>query len=190
MPDSVLTPPSEYSPLRAVLISALVLAVVGVAVFFLNPRKTAELKVTHEDLFAPHIKYAAMTGDGAHVVGAAEQGEDDLYVVATVRLENKLRLPIFPNSWAATMITPEDTVAEATPVSPQEYPRLLQSFPQLAPMLTHPIASDAKAAPGKTIEGTVLLLFPNVTADLWKKKKSAALTLTLAHQDPQTAVLP
>ena len=188
MPELALAPPSERSPIRAVAISVLVLAAAAAAVFFLNPRKTAELKVTRIELFAPHTTFAA-TG-GIHVLGTGAQQEDDLYVVATVRLENKLRLPLFPSGWTATMTTPQGTETEATSIAPEDYGRLTQSFPQLAPMLSHPMATDAKAAPGQALEGTVLLLFPNTTEADWKQKKSAALTLALAHQNPQTVALP
>jgi len=37
---------------------------------------------------------------------------------------------------------------------------------------------------------TVLLLFPNTTAEMWHTKKSAVLTLALRNQEPQTVSLP
>ena len=189
MTDLQLAPPRESSPLKAVLIAAVILAIIAAAVVFLNPRKTAELSVTKVDTFAPHTQFR-LTPGAVHVLGQAEASEDDLYVAATVKLEDKLRLPIFASSFGATLTAGDGTALEGTSIAARDWPRLETSFPALAPMLAQPLPDGAEADPGSAVTGTVLLMFPGASAETWAKKRSATLRISLAHQGAQTVGLP
>jgi hypothetical protein len=189
MTDLETAPPRDNGPLTAVLLAFGILIAITVAVVFLNPRKTAELTVQNVQTFAPHTEFKATPG-AVHILGQPQASEDDLYVVASVHLQDKLRLPIFVSSVDATITTSDGTTYEATTILPGDWPRLTTSFPALATMLTQPLVDGAEASPGGAVDGTVLLLFPDLKADDWTKKKSASLKLGLAHQDPITVALP
>ncbi len=197
MPDLQLQlapPPDRNRLIPKLLIAALVMIVVGVAVFLLNPRKTAEISVEKIDLFAPHTEFTALPS-ASHLIGARPTSEDDVYVVATLRITDKLRLPIFLATASATMTTAEGSTVEATVISPLDLPRLEETFPQLLPLLSPPAAPPIRfedaVEPGATRVGTVLLLFPQTSAQAWQTKKSATLTIQLAHDAaPITIPLP
>jgi hypothetical protein len=104
-----LGPAEDHKVLPYVLIALVVIAAIVAAVFWLNAHKTAELTVTHEDLFAPHTVYKPVPGAG-NLIGAPGAIEDDLYVVATLRMTDKLRIPLFLDGMGATMT---DADAEA-----------------------------------------------------------------------------
>ena len=187
-------PPDRNNPVPKFLIAALVMVVVGVGVFMLNPRKTAEISVEHVDIFAPHTELNAVPGDN-QIIGAPASAEDDLYVVATVKIKDTLRLPIFVDSYSATLTTAEGATKDATIIAGNNVPRLAETFPQILPLVSPPVAPqinfDDSVGPGKTRVGTVLLLFPQISATGWKAKKSATLTFTLAHDAaPITVALP
>jgi len=57
-------------------------------------------------------------------------------------------------------------------------------------MLANPLHDGDELDPDATHEVTVLLLFPNTTAEMWRSKKSAVLTLALRNQEPQSVPLP
>jgi hypothetical protein len=169
--------------------------VIGVAVYMFNPRKTGELSVQKVALFAPHTEMSAMPGGENQVIGVAPSSEDDLYVVATVKITDKLRLPIFVDSYSATLTNADGGTVEATIIAGPLLPRLGETFPQILPMVNppeaKPILFDDAIAPGDTRVGTVVLLFPQASEKVWREKKSAVLTVGLAHNASSlTAPLP
>jgi hypothetical protein len=196
-PELHLAPPPDRSTLiPKLLIAALVLLAIGAAIYFLNPRKTAELSVQKIDLFAPHTVFKEMPSS-THIIGALPSSEDDLYVVATVSITDKLRLPIFLNSTSATLTTASGQTIPATTISASDVPRLEQTFPQILPLVSPPAASpinfgaEETVAPGTTRTGTVVMLFPQTTAATWHSRRSATLTIELANDAaPLTVTLP
>jgi hypothetical protein len=197
MPDFDLhlaPPPDRNKLVPKVLIASVVMIMVGAAVYLLNPRKTAEFAVKKVSVFAPHTEMKAVTGIG-HVIGQAASTEDDLYIVATVSVTDKLRLPIFLEGHSANMTTADGSTIEATVVAPSELPHLEETFPQILPLVSppeaQPINVDDAIAPGTTRVGSVVLLFPQISAQAWQTKKSATLTLELEHDaSPLTVALP
>jgi hypothetical protein len=182
--DLQIAPPPDQNPLiPKLVIAAVVMILVGVAIYMLNPRKTAAITVQKTELFAPHTEFKSMPGNN-RVIGAPAESEDDLYVVATVSITDKLSLPIFLDSVSATMTTDTGST-QATNVSPLDLPRLEQIFPRIAPLIRPPAApafrfQDA-VSPKATRVGIVVFLFPKTTAQAWAAKKSATLTVNLAN---------
>lgn len=188
MTDLSLAPPRERGMMPYVLIAVVVIAAIVTAVWFLNPRTTADLAVTKVDLFAPHTELKASRG-AVHVVGTLQTAEDDLYVVANVRMTDKLRIPLFVSGAAATLTSADGSAMDATAIFPRDLARLEVTFPQVAQMAPHPLAFD-EIAPGTTSEGQVVFLFPGLTEDAWKQKKDATMEIHLEHQNPLTVKLP
>lgn len=195
MSDLQIAPPRERSVLPALLIAALVLAIVAAAVFWFNPRKTADLKVTAVETFAPHTELDALKGAHTHGMrvlgGDLATPEDDLYVLATVRLTDRLRLPLFITNVTAHVTFADGSEADTSMLSAGDLPRLESVFPALTPRIKDPISAlDQELDPKQTLTGMVVLPFPGKTAKDWAAKKSATLTLELRNQDDQTTKLP
>jgi hypothetical protein len=187
--DLKLAPEPEHGVMPAISIAVLILIVVAVVVFLVNPRETAVLKLDKVDVYAPHTE-AKPDKRAVKEVGLANTGEDDLYVVATVSMTNKLRLPIFIADTTLTLTSANGSAEEATGVSPQYYGRIESSFPALTPMIGKPFYDGDELAPGETHTGTVLMLFPGMTAAEWKQRKSAVLSINLRNQSPQKILIP
>ena len=187
-------PPDRNNPIPKFLIAAAVMTIVGFAIFMLNPRKTAEISVQKVDIFAPHTEMNATPGVNK-IIGEAASSEDDLYVVATVKVTDKLRLPISIDSYSATLTTADGATVDATIIAGNYLPRVGETFPQflalIQPPAAKPIYFDDSIGPGQTLVGTVVLLFPNASGKDWQAKKSATLHLSLAHNAaPLTVALP
>jgi hypothetical protein len=180
--------PEPGSQAKKFVIAAIVMVAIGIAVFVFNPWKTASIAITRADVFAPHTEFKQL--GGMHVLGTAPAAEDDLYIVATVSITDKLRLPIFLNGYSALLINPDGTQLNATAIAPRDLLRLEQSFPSLTPMAQHPLNDKTPIAPGETREGTIVFQFPGLTAAAWNGKKSASLTIDLTHQGPQVVAFP
>jgi hypothetical protein len=184
-----LAPEPDRSFLPAIVVAVLVLIVIAVIVFLVNPRETAVVSVDKVQTYSPHTELKPMPGT-LHVLGAQAVAEDDLYVVAKLRITDKLRLPIFVTSTTVTLTGPDGNAEQATAVAPVLYPRLEEIFPVLTPMLTDPLNDGDEISPGQTRSVTVLLLFPNTTEEMWHNRKSAVLTIALRNQAAQTVTLP
>ena len=182
-----LGPADERRVMPYVLLAAVVIAAIVGAVFWLSPHKPVELVVTQVELFAPHTEFKAVPGAG-HLIGAPGEMEDDLYVVATLRMTNKLSTPLYLDGMGATMVN-NDAAYELTTVRPGDVTRLEASFPQIAKLAAKPFSLD-DLPPGETREGQVVILVPSATAEQWKAKKSATLTVRLHRQDAQSVALP
>ncbi len=189
MSDLNLGPTQQSSPLKAILISVIVLAAIAAAVFYLNPRRTHEITVPKTQFYAAHTTSKDTTGE-MHIVGQLAESEDDLYVVATLNIKNNLPIPIYLNNITATYTTPQDTVIDTRAPGASDLARLKEIFPALAPMLPNPLPLDDGIPAKSTAEGTILLHFPGLTEQTWKARKSATLTLNFIHQDPQTVTIP
>ena len=109
------------SPLPVVLTAAGILIVVAVAVLYFNPRKTAELSVTKVQIFAAHTETKALQGS-THIIGTNPHADDDLYVLVTVKLTDKLRLPLFIKDETAILTAPDHSIAEASAIQVPELP--------------------------------------------------------------------
>ncbi len=171
--DLQIAPPPDPNPLiPKLLIAGAVMILIGAGAYLLNPRKTAEITVLKTDIFAPHTEFKQMPGDG-QIIGAPAQSEDDVYVVATVSIADKLRLPIFLDSVSATMTSDNDSL-QATNVSALDLPRLEQTFPQITPLVSPPAAPPLRfedaVSPGTTRVGTIVFLFPKTSAKAGPRK--------------------
>ena len=196
MNDLQLAQPRERGVLPALLIAVVVLAAAAVAIFYFNPHSTAELAVTHVDTFAPQTTFGAMEGAGAstagtHVIEAPTTStENDLYVVATLKLTDKLRLPLFVTGAVAHVTLADGAETEITALSAADVKRLEVIFPALGKQVTQPFEDGAEVDPKQTLNTQVVLPLPGQTAAAWAGKKAATLTITLRNQGPQTTQLP
>lgn len=192
MPDLQLAPPQDHNRLIPKLaLAAVVTAAIAAAVYFLNPGRTAELKVQNVAIFAPHTVSNPAPGDG-HVMGTPAESEDDVYVVATLAITDKLSVPLFLDSTSATMTTSSGGTLEATVVSPIDLPRLEETFPQITQLVSPPAAAPLRfensIAPGATRISTVVLLFPQINEQAWRSKRSATVTIRMAHDTAHLTV--
>ena len=189
MPDLNLGPPPSRSPWPAALIAIAGLGAAAAAIFLLNPHKTAELSVTSTQIFAPRIVTKGDAGT-MHVIGTVPHVDEALYIAVRVKIEDKLRLPLFISSETAVLTAPDGSVLESTAIPASGLDNLYTTFPELKKIASDPLPRDARVEPGGTTEGMVLLHFPGANQSNWTNRKSATLTLGLAHQSPQTVVIP
>ena len=170
----------------------LALAVLALAAFFLvrfTPHTTADVAITRVDLFPAHTVFKSET----NVVGS-DQVQDDLYALVTVRITDRLRLPLFLKDFTATLVPSDGSLQPATSaVERGDLANLYTSFPalgKLAAAQTAPLLlRESRINPGQTVEGFVILHFP-VTPTVWAGRNDAILTMDLYHQQSLTISLP
>ena len=170
--------------LAPAIIVVIVVAAVFALIWFFTPHRIADLTITHTAVVPEHTVFAS----SSKVVGS-ETAEDDLYVFATVRIENKLKLPITINTISGTLTAPDDTVTPASAIGKNDRESLYLSFPALKPLASAPLNPETEIPPGGQAEGMVLLHFPIAEAD-WKNRKSATIVIDTYHQGQLTVDIP
>ncbi len=192
MADLTFSQPARRNLLLPILLTLLIVSAALYALLRFTPHRTADLNVTHVNLYAAHTVFKSEST----VIGQ-DAAQDDLYVVAHVRLTDQLRLPIFISDITATLTPADNNPTGNEPVTTSavehpDLPNLYVSFPavkRLADTAGSPLLRETEIAPGKTAEGFVILHFP-ATQAVWDQRKEATLTVTLYHQAAQTVVIP
>jgi hypothetical protein len=166
------------------LIALAVLVVAFALLFYFTPHRIADLSVTHVAVLPTHTVFHSST-----IVVGSDSVEDNFYVLATVRIEDKLKLPLFINDITGTLTGPDGSQATSSAIHKTDLDNLYTTFPALKPLAGAPLLRETAIQPGQSAEGMVLLQFP-VTQDIWDKRQSATITIDLYHQGPLTVVIP
>ncbi len=181
MSDPTFSQSERRNLLAPILIAAAVLILVFALLFLLTPHRVADATVTQVSVQPEHTSFVT----GSKVVGTTTQSEDDLYVLATVRIHDDLGLPLFIKDLTGTMTTPDGTDITTSAIEKNDLDSVYQAFPSLKSMSGPPLLREIEIAPGTTAEGMVMLHYSATDAD-WKQRKSASITVEFYHQDPIT----
>jgi hypothetical protein len=169
-----------------ILIAVAVLLIAGIAIYLYIPHRVADLTVTHTAVWSAHTVYKGES----KVVGRQDQAQDDLYVLATVRVDNRLRVPLFLNDITGALYPPDgsDPITSSA-IEKNDLDNLYITFPALKPLAGPPLLRETSIPAGGNAEGMVLLHFPLTEAD-WNNRKSATVTIDFYHQGPFTVTIP
>lgn len=168
-----------------IVIALVVLGLVFAGIYLYMPHKVADLSVTHTAILPTHTVFAT----GSKLVGAQQEIQDDLYVVATVRIDNRLHDPLFISDLTGTLNTQDDSAVTTSAIQKGDLNNMTITFPALKPLMSAPLARESEIKPGDHAEGMVLIHFP-VTEDIWKQRKSAIVNVEFYHQGTFSVEIP
>lgn len=180
----------KQSENRNYLVPILIALVVVGAVFgyvYLTPHHIANISVTHVAAVPTHTVFKT----DSKLVGAQSEVQDVVYVLATVHIDNRSKIPLTIDNLAGT-VTPPDGTAEPTTVTAIQKDGLdsiYTAFPTVKPLAGPPLLRETTIQPGDHTDGMVLLNFP-LSEDDWNKRASASVTVTFYHQEPFTVTIP
>jgi hypothetical protein len=175
--------PARRNLLVPVLLAFLILGIVLALVLRFTPHKTADLTITRTLLYPAHTVFQSDT-----IVVANKHTEDDLFVLTTLRIDDRLRLPLFLKDFTATLTTAEGEEISTSATEQRDLENVYTSFPELKALATQPLLRDTMISPGQSAEGMVLLHFP-VTKDVWDRRRNAVLNVDLYHQGMQEVLI-
>jgi hypothetical protein len=194
LPSSILNPMSELafsqpeSPNFLVpILIALVIVGGAFGYVYLKPHRIADIAVTHSSILPTHTVFKT----GSKLVGAQDESQDILYVLATVRIDNHLKIPLTIEDLSGT-VTPLDNNTDPTTVpaiQKMDLDNAYMAFPALKPLSGPPLLRESSIEPGGHAEGMVLLNFPLTEAD-WNQRKSATVSISFYRQEPFTITIP
>ena len=185
MPDLTFSQAERRSYTAPALIALAILGI-GIGVFFWRtPLRAVDVTVPHVAILPTHTVFPS----GTRVVGMPDPAEDAFYVVATVHVHNRLRVPVFIKDITGTLTASDDSVLTASAAEKTDLPNLYITFPNIKPLTSAPLYRETTIQPGADAEGMVIVDFP-ITQEVWDKRKSASITLDLYHQGQFTADIP
>ena len=185
MPDLSFSQAERRSYTVPALIALAILGI-GIGIFFWRtPLRAVDVTVPRAAILPTHTVFPS----GTRVVGMPDPAEDAFYVVAAVRVHNRLRVPIFIKDITGTFTASDDSVLTASAAEKADLPNLYITFPKIQSLTSTPLYRETTIRPGADAEGMVIVDFP-ITQDLWDKRKSASITLDLYHQGQFTADIP
>ena len=184
MSDLQFAQPARRNLLVPVLLAFLILGIVLALFLRLIPNHTADIAITHTAVYPAHTVFKSES-----MVVANQRAEDNLYVLATLRIDDRLHVPLFLKDFTATLTTAEGEEVTSSAIEKQDLDAVYTSFPEVKALATTPLLRETMINPGNSAEGMVLLRFP-VTQDVWDRRRSATLNIELYHQGQQSILIP
>ncbi|MGD0799573.1 MAG: hypothetical protein ABR910_17805 [Acidobacteriaceae bacterium] len=184
MAELTFSQPERRSYLVPSLVVLVLVGIAGGLIYQFTPHRIADITVTSTAAVPIHT----VIPSGSMVVGAQETVQDDLYLFLTVRIDDKLKLPLFIKDITGAVTTGgADLTASA--IEKTEFDNLYITFPQLKPHAAPPLLRETSIQPNGHAEGMVLLHFP-VTQAQWDQRTNATLTITTYSQGNLTIPIP
>src|SRR5271156_6427181 len=175
--------PARRNLLVPVLLAFLILGIILALVLRFTPHKTADLTIIRTIVYPTHTVFKSDS-----IVVANQHAEDHLYVLTTLRIDDRLHLPLFLKDFTATLTTAEGEQITTSAIEKQDLDNVYTSLPELKPLASEPLLRDTMISPGQSAEGMILLHFP-VTKDVWDHRRSAVLNVDLYHQGEQQVLI-
>jgi hypothetical protein len=166
-----------------ILVALAILAIAAGLVYHFMGHGIAEVTVTHVAVLPNHTVFKSRS-----IVVGQDETQEDFYVLATVRVQDEMKIPIFIKDLTGTLET-ADGVQTSSAVEKNDFASLYTTFPALKPLAGPPLLREIAIQPGASAEGMVLLHFP-ITQAQWDSRTSATVTVDLYHQGPIAATIP
>ncbi|HTC74460.1 MAG TPA: hypothetical protein VK684_02710 [Edaphobacter sp.] len=175
--------PARRNLLAPVLLAFLILGIVLALLLRFTPHRTADLTIVRTTIYPTHTVFKSDS-----IIVANQHTEDALYVVTTLRIDDRLHLPLFLKDFTGTLTTAEGEEVTTSAIEKLDLENVYTSFPGLKPLVSEPLLRDTMISPGQSAEGMILLHFP-VTKEVWDHRRTAVLNIDLYHQGQQEVLI-
>ena len=147
---------------RSFLVPLLIAFVIVGGVFayiYLRPHRIADITITHTAILPTHTVFK----DLSKVVGHEDQAEDDLYVLTTIRIDNRLKIPLTIDDITGTLTPPDDSAEPATTsaIKKGDSTACTSPSPRSSRSPALRLLRETTIEPGDHAEGMVILHFPS-----------------------------
>ena len=125
--------PARRNLLAPVLLAFLILGIIIALLLRFTPHKTADLTITHTAVYPVHTVFASDS-----IVVGNQHAEDNLYVLTNLRIDDRLRLPLFLKDFTATLTTADGEEITTSAIEQRDLENVYTSFPELKTLATDP----------------------------------------------------
>jgi hypothetical protein len=127
-----------------------------------------------------HLIHRETSGIDAAGAAMAKEAFDQVLVFAHVKLHNQSKDTLFLHQVMANL-TLDDGIHTSYAAVPNEYERVFQGYPELAPIHGQPMPIETSLPPGQTIEGDIVAAF-RLTKPEWDARKGLDFTFGFRYQ--------
>ncbi len=166
------------------VLAALALGIALLIAIRFFPATSVKLESVQTQLYVGDVTFKADS-----IVLGHDQTTHVLFVAATVKVQNRLRLPIILDDFTLTLTDANGAELEVHAPLASEVPNLEKSYPPLKALLTNPLERETAVEAGINAEGTVLFSLP-VTQAIWDARRSAVVHAQIYHQPAASVTLP
>lgn len=171
-------------PLRSGWKTWLVAAVVVIAGWAIYWHFVQEPPVAAGHLVSVHyypIHSEIQEGAASGGMAGANEGYNELLILADIQVRNQTKIPLFLNGVEATLALPGGEPQHNLAAGRDDFARVFEAYPSLSQYYAEPIKQDLTLQPGQQTEGLAIFSFP-ITQQQWDSRKNAAVVVTLLHQ--------
>lgn len=184
MPDLTFSQSERRNLFVPIGLAVIVLALASALLVRFTPHREPALAITHTSIWQEHTVYKSDS-----IMVGQDKAQDNLYVLATLRIEDPLKVPLFLKDFTGTLTKANGESLGTSAVEKLDLPALYETFPALKALASAPLLRETDILPGQAMEGMVLLHYP-VTQDEWNHRQTATLNVAFYHQGPQNIVIP
>lgn len=166
-----------------VIALAALAAAIALAIHFF-PANQASIAHVQTQLLPTHTVYKSNS-----IVLGQDHSEDVLFVATTLRVDNKMRMPIYLDDYTLTFTDPTGAQLSARSINKQDLASLAVTFPAIQPLVGTRLARETVIQPGQSAQGTVLFSVP-IPQSLWNSRKDATIEVDIFRQKPLLQVIP
>jgi hypothetical protein len=165
-----------------VLLASVVAAVLVIIAIFLYARLGEKPPPSSGEVsnVSAHLIHRETSGFDAGGAAMPKDSFDQVLLFAHVKLHNQGKDALFLHQVMAN-VTLDDGVHTSYAAVPNEYERVFQGYPELAPLHGTPLAIEQTLQPGQTVEGDILAAV-RLTKPEWDARKGLDFTFGFRYQ--------
>lgn len=183
MPEP-LSPDETRSPFLLIfLVIAAVAAAIGIAVHFF-PATTVDITQIHTSLLP---ETAVFKSDS--ILNAVVETTHTLFIASTVRIDNRLKIPIYLDDFSLTFTDGSGAQLSAKAYTKPDLASVQPTYPALTPLLAAPLHRETSIEPGNSAQGVILFAL-NIPQSTWDQRKSAVIQVDLYHRPSLYVTIP
>lgn len=177
------TSAEQGSALQTILVVLAAIAIVGLAFFAVLrfSAKPVEPTGSIEQLAVFPIHRNSMMGGGNGSGAAVNQGFDQLFVLAQIKVENPGKIPVFVKEIAAEVSLPQGETHTSAAAGGADFNRIFVAYPEMAPRKGPPLLRETTIEPGASSQGLVAFAYP-LTKEQWDTHTGLNVTISFVHQ--------
>jgi hypothetical protein len=165
-----------------VVLASVIAAVLVIVAIFLYVRLGEKPPPSSGELsnVSAHLIHRETSGFDAGGAAMPKEAFDQVLVLAHVKLHNQSKDPLFLHQ-AMVNVTLDDGIHTSYAAVPNEYERVFQGYPELAPLHGTPLALEQTLQPGQTVDGDILAAV-RLTKPEWDARKGLDFTFGFRYQ--------
>ncbi len=177
--DLTFAQPTRRNVIAPILAVALLLGAAAGVLYYKASKRTVSASVTRTIVHPVKVFYKAAPQSSSFKVLKVQEGESDLYLIPTVRIENHLDVPLFIKDFTIAFET-DDGGMHTSAIEKADFETVYSSFPEIRTLIATPLLRETSITPGSAVEGSMLAQFA-IPQSVWDARKSASLTIDFYH---------